>query len=87
MNGTQCDTCRVFTSDPQAGGWLFLAQFNPAGQSPFAAMLGGGGGPELAGTFCSLLCLAEYAYARLAAEGITPSGERLPGTGTEGWIG
>jgi hypothetical protein len=44
---------------------------------------GGNGGAELTGTFCSLRCLVEWAYVRLAAEGTQGGG--LPGA--EGWLG
>lgn len=82
MNGLQCDTCRTFAPVPPPAGWLFvLRQEAPAVSSVFAMLGGGGsGGLELTGTFCSLRCLAEHAYVRLAAEG-------AQGPGSEGWLG
>lgn len=84
MNGIQCDTCRTFTAMPPPEGWLFLARQEAPALPSMLAMIsgGGGGGAELAGTFCSLRCLTEYAYVRLAAEG-TQGG--MPGA--EGWLG
>lgn len=85
MNGLQCDTCRKFApgSAPPAG-WLMLLCQDPPSMSMISMLSGGGnGGAELTGTFCSLRCLAEWAYVRLVAEGTQGGG--LPGA--EGWLG
>jgi hypothetical protein len=83
VNGVQCDTCRVFALLPVPEGWLLLAR-QPA--LSFPSMLdvisGSNGNPELTGTFCTLRCLTEWAYAKLATEGLQGGSH-----GTEGWIG
>jgi len=64
MMGAQCGTCRAFSPST---GWLVLArQSEPSFMS---SMLGGSsGGAELVDTFCSLRCVAEYAYVKAVAE-------------------
>jgi hypothetical protein len=58
--GIQCDTCRDFASNP-ATGWLHLVQMGePAG---LMAMLHGSQESSVAASFCSMLCLAQYAVA------------------------
>jgi hypothetical protein len=64
VNGVQCDTCRVFAAG-NGEGWLFLATLRPAASS-LMSMIGGGGGAEIVGTFCSPRCLAEHAYVMAA---------------------
>jgi len=72
MMGTQCDTCRTFEPGTP-NGWLVLVQVQPV-TSPFAAMIGGGGGgnAEPVATFCSPKCAADYCYV-LASAGSTGS--------------
>lgn len=82
MNGVQCDTCRKFALTPLPEGWLLLARQGAPAVLSVLDMFGGGNGPELTGTFCSLRCLADWAYVRLAAEG--PQGGA---TRAEGWLG
>ena len=85
MTGLQCDTCRKFALPP-ADGWFVLAQNQPADMSPLA-MFSSPGGSELAGTFCSITCVAQYAYVRAVTEGTAVTGDagRMPGA--EGWLG
>lgn len=61
MNGYQCDNCRSFVKGT-AAGWLVL-QCLTADTGLF-----GSPGSQLAGTFCSMKCLAEYAYAKAVIE-------------------
>lgn len=80
MNGSQCDTCRKFASFPPPGGWLMLLQQEPPAPPSVFSLISGGA--ELTGTFCGLRCLAEWAYAKLATEGLQGGGH-----GAEGWLG
>lgn len=75
MIGTQCDTCRTFAPQPSPG-WLLLAR---QAEPSFMSLLSQGGGTEMVGTFCSMRCVAEYAYAHAVIA-------EQPGTGT-GWPG
>ena len=69
--GVQCDTCRTF-SPSTPSSWLYVVRPSE-GPSIMASL--GIGPREDPGTFCSVRCLAEWAYVQLAA------GE--PATGTE----
>lgn len=62
VNGSQCDNCRVFQPSPTIG-WLTLSRRT---REPSAAVLFSGPGSETAGTFCSVKCVAEYAYTLAA---------------------
>lgn len=70
MMGAQCDTCRSFAPQPSAG-WFFLGRQS---EPSIMSVLGGSGGAEIMGTFCSLRCVAEYAYVKAVA------GESATGT-------
>ena len=84
MNGLQCDTCRKFALPP-ADGWFVLAQNQPLQMSPLLGPVGGGS--ELAGTFCSIACVAQYAYVRAVTEGTAVTGDAGRTPGAEGWLG
>ena len=90
MNGAQCNgpRCGRFQEHPNFG-WLFLAQ-NPAAYdalSPLASLMPGHG-PQLAGTFCSYSCVADFSTVAAAAieeaRGVEPqpTGTGWPDPGT-----
>lgn len=56
MTGVQCDTCRVFS--PQPDGWLFLLQNRP--QSSLSMLFPGTAIPEAAAVVCALLAYCIY---------------------------
>jgi hypothetical protein len=69
VNGLQCDTCRRFSVSP--AGWLYLVR-HPGEQSPLAGLFGTPAEPL---TFCSMRCVAEYAYAQaVTSEPATETG-------------
>ena len=63
--GVQCDNCRRF-GPPHAPGWFFVAQ-QPGENEPssFMTALFGKHGEPL--TFCTVKCLAEWAYVHAVA--------------------
>ena len=65
--GTQCDNCRTF-GPSRAPGWFYLGQ-QPAEEevpSILSALFGSQGEPL---TFCTVACLADWAFVqKLAAE-------------------
>jgi hypothetical protein len=72
--GVQCDTCRDFTPSP-AAGWLHVVRLGePAG---VMAMLTGGSETSVTASFCSMLCLAQYAMARALVDGRAAGEEPL----------
>ena len=64
--GTQCDSCRAF-GPVHASGWFYVAQQPGEEDEPksFAAALFGNPSEPL--TFCTIRCLADWAYVRNAA--------------------
>jgi hypothetical protein len=59
--GVQCDNCRMF-GPSRAPGWFYVAQHPAAYDDPpsvFAAIFGNPGEPL---TFCTVKCLADWAY-------------------------
>ena len=62
--GVQCDNCHTFAPMP-APGWLHVLQ---QGEPGFLASLTGSG-PEVLWTFCTVLCMAQYAMARALING------------------
>ena len=73
--GLQCDTCRTFA--PQGSPrWLYLVQQPSEPPSFVESMLGSRADPL---TFCSMLCVAQYAYVQAVTEG-KPAGTE-PGHG------
>ena len=62
--GAQCDNCRKFAPAP-AHGWLHVLQQGDPGV--LAALTGSG--TEVLWTFCTVLCLAQYAMGRALVEG------------------
>jgi hypothetical protein len=73
--GTHCDNCRVFgPSHPP--GWFYLGQQPGPEEAPPAILTALFGNPSEPLTFCTIKCLAEWAYVRNAAA------EALPGTET-----
>jgi hypothetical protein len=63
MQGSQCDTCRMFVTSFQPG-WMTLNKVMVVENPPYApceAM-------QTIGTFCSVKCLTEYSYFILATE-------------------
>lgn len=79
--GVQCETCRAFSPQP-CGQWLYLVR--PAAD-PVMATLGLGPRDDLA-TFCSLRCLVEWGYVKLAA-GEPATGTEPPPASGIGWPG
>jgi len=69
MNGMQCDNCRAFTATI-APSWLILQQVSSE-PGLFTRT-----GLEMAGTFCSVRCLAEWSYVQSVSVtgGETPDG-------------
>ena len=74
--GVQCDNCRVF-GPSRAPGWFHLMQQPGEDDSPpslFTALFGNPGEPL---TFCTVRCLADWAYVHAmtgeAATGSEPS--------------
>ena len=64
--GNQCDSCRKFV--PQhAPGLLYLVQQPHEPPSFVESMLGSSRAEPL--TFCSMRCVAEYAYVQVVTEG------------------
>lgn len=72
MNGNQCDNCRTFA--PPSPKWHYLVQQTDT--DSFAAMVGITRTEPL--TFCSPLCVADYAYALAAIEGPAEATEPEP---------
>ena len=60
MQGIQCDNCRTFTQD--TSNWIVVSRVG--------GLTGLFGQPvnEMAGTFCTVRCLAEWAYVKAAIE-------------------
>lgn len=58
----QCDGCRKFSR--QGTGWYWLSKQTP---SPF------GGSAEVAGTFCTAKCVADYFIVLVATESASKS--------------
>jgi hypothetical protein len=63
VNGNQCDNCRKFGVHP--AGWLYLVQ-HPEQPSSFMSSLFPQPADPL--TFCSMRCVAEYAYVQAVAK-------------------
>ncbi len=92
MMGQQCDGpgCQLFAPQPNAG-WLVLGVQHP--DAVFLATVTHQQ-PTLVGTFCSMQCVSEFAYAQSVITGPpagtepapAPPGVAPPGTGT-GWPG
>ena len=76
MTRTECDQCRKLGDYPAPAGWVFTAQ------QPEPCQEEGGGfmaiayshGAEIAGTFCSWGCVADYATARALIPAEDPQG-------------
>jgi hypothetical protein len=72
--GTQCDNCRTF-GPSRAPGWFYLGQQPDESETPsiVAALFGNPSEPL---TFCSVKCLADWAYVHAmtgdAAAGTEP---------------
>jgi hypothetical protein len=63
--GNQCDTCRTFA--PQGSPrWLYLVRQPTEPPSFVESMLGCRTEPL---TFCSMRCVAEYAYVQVVTDG------------------
>ena len=69
--GIQCDTCRIFTPSP-AAGWLHVVRRATGGHGHARRQLG-----AAMASFCSMLCLAQYAMARTLVEGRAAGEEPL----------
>ncbi len=82
--GVQCETCRVFSPAP-GGRWLCVVRIPDGGPSSVLASLGIGPREDPA-TFCSILCLAEWAYAYAMTVAAPAGTEPRPRAGT-GWPG
>ena len=78
--GVQCKTCRRFAPSAPPG-WLYIVR--PAAEPSFMASLGIGPRDEPA-TFCSMRCLAEWAYVQAVTFGAPAGTEPPPRAGT-GW--
>jgi len=63
--GTQCDNCRTF-GPSRAPGWFYLGQ-QPGEETAPSILSALFGNPEEPLTFCTIKCLAEWAYVRNAA--------------------
>jgi hypothetical protein len=64
--GTQCDNCRVFGPSRPAG-WFYVAQ-QPSEEEPASSLAAAlFGNPQEPLTFCTVRCLADWAYVRNAA--------------------
>lgn len=74
--GTQCDNCRTF-GPPHAPGWFYLGQQPAGGEQPQSLAAALFGNPSEPLTFCSIRCLADWAYVRNA------TAEAAAGTGPE----
>ena len=75
--GLQCDTCRTFASQT-AVPWLYLVR--QTAEQSFLSSLSSALGyqPADPATFCSMRCLAEFAYVQLAAGGAATGTEAQP---------
>ena len=62
MHGAQCDTCRKFDNDPSR--WIYVQRRLPDG----GFSLFGQAPSETVGTFCTMRCLAEFAYVLAVSE-------------------
>lgn len=71
MQGVQCDNCRKFSAT--ATNWLILSHQSSNGFSLFGQPVN-----ELNGTFCSMLCLAEWAYVKAVLESEAKAVEAAP---------
>ena len=80
--GVQCETCRKFGPGPPPG-WLFLMRQPTSERDPVAQVLAVFERPE-PGTFCSLRCVADWAYVAAMANG-TPTGMEPPPKAGTGW--
>ena len=73
--GTQCDNCRVF--GPQhAPGWFYLGQQPRDDDEPASVLTALFGRPSEPLTFCTVKCLADWAYVHAMtgeATGAEPS--------------
>ena len=69
--GVQCETCRAFSPHPSSA-WLYVIR--PAAEPSIMTALGIGPKEDPL-TFCSVRCLAEWAYVRLVTSepGTEPS--------------
>jgi hypothetical protein len=68
----QCDGPSCDRLGPQdAAGWFILFQMPGGKVSAYMAMLGAPQA-ETAGTFCSPVCVAEYATARALTDSVQP---------------
>ena len=79
--GVQCETCRKFGPGPPPG-WLFLMRQPTSERDPVAQLLAFDR-PE-PGTFCSLRCVADWAYVAAMANG-KPTGMEPPPKAGTGW--
>ena len=80
--GTQCDNCRRF-GPSHAPSWFFLAQ-QPGDEEVVSVMAALFGRPREPFTFCTVRCLAEWAYVHAAAVG-APDGTEPPPRSGIGW--
>ena len=69
--GVQCDRCRRFAPSTPPG-WLYVVK--PSAEPGILASLGIGGQRDEPGAFCSMRCLAEWAYVQAVTEA-QPAGE------------
>jgi hypothetical protein len=72
--GVQCETCRKFAPSTPPG-WLYVVVRPSAEPGILASLWTGQRERDDPGTFCSMRCLAEWAYVQVV------TGE--PATGTE----
>jgi hypothetical protein len=78
--GNQCDNCRAFGA-PHSRSWLYLVR-QPDAPQGFAALIGMPVPAEPL-TFCSMLCVGQYAYVQ-AVTTSPAAGTEPPPAGT-GW--
>ena len=81
--GVQCDNCREFGPGPPPG-WLFLMSQPPTVERDLAARVLGSIDRFEPVTFCSLRCIADWAYVCAMATGAPAGMEPPPRAGT-GW--
>jgi hypothetical protein len=80
-SGVQCETCRKFGPGPPPE-WLFLMS-QPTSERDLVAQMLGSVRFEPA-TFCSLRCVADWAYVHAMTTGAAAGMEPPPRAGT-GW--
>jgi hypothetical protein len=74
VNGNRCDAPGCTAFSPPSCRWLYLVQ--PPEDSSVLAALGIGRAEPL--TFCSMLCVAQYAYVQAVVEGSATGQEPSP---------